>query len=121
MAADQGKAEENFGFEFETEGLGRVCCRPLNFKLLFKFTDLIKSAPDTVPDFVCALLSVVGEQRDAAGAEGSRSRRNRRKPSQIKNSSNSQHDSSKPPIGLDQAGRQNRQQKAVKNAHMVRG
>jgi hypothetical protein len=66
VAADQGKAKENFGFEFETEGLGRVHCRPLNFKLLFQFTDLIKSAPDTVPDFVCSLLSVVGERRDAA-------------------------------------------------------
>jgi hypothetical protein len=69
VAADQSKAEENFGFEFETEGLGRVCCRPLNFKLLFKFTDLIKSAPDTVPDFVCSLLSVIGERRDAAVPE----------------------------------------------------
>lgn len=66
MAADQGKAEEDFGFEFETEEFGRVCCHPLNFKLLFKFTDLTKSAPDTVPDFVCSLLSVVGERRDAA-------------------------------------------------------
>jgi len=69
VAADQGKAEENFGFEFETEGLGRVCCRPLNFKLLFKFTDLIRSVPDTVPDFVCTLLSVVGERWDAAVPE----------------------------------------------------
>jgi hypothetical protein len=69
VAADQSRAEEDFGFEFETEGLGRVCCRPLNFKLLFKFTDLIKSAPDTVPDFVCSLLSVVGERRDAAVPE----------------------------------------------------
>ena len=70
MAVDQSKAEEDFGFEFETEGLGRVCCRPLNFKLLFRFTDLIKSVPDTVPDFVCSLLSVVGERRDAAVPEG---------------------------------------------------
>ncbi|MGO9060955.1 MAG: hypothetical protein ACLQU2_26765 [Candidatus Binataceae bacterium] len=69
MAADQGKAEEHFSFEFETEKLGRVCCRPLNFKLLFRLTDLVKSAPDTAPDFVCALLSVVGERRDAAVSE----------------------------------------------------
>jgi len=40
VAADQGKAEEHFSFEFETEKLGRVCCRPLNFKLLFRLTDL---------------------------------------------------------------------------------
>jgi hypothetical protein len=70
VAVDESNAEEHLGFELETEGLGRVCCRPLNLKLLFKFTDLIKSAPDTVPDFVCSLLSVVGERRDAAVPEG---------------------------------------------------
>lgn len=66
MAADQGKAEEHFSFEFETEKFGRVCCRPFNLKLLFRFTDLIKGAPDTVRDFICALLSVIGKRRDAA-------------------------------------------------------
>jgi hypothetical protein len=69
VQADRGKAEEHFSFEFEAEKLGRVCCRPLNLKLLFRFTNLIKSAPDSVRDFVCALLSVVGERRDAAVPE----------------------------------------------------
>jgi len=69
VVVDQSKAEEHSCFEFETEKLGRVCCRPLNFKLLFRFTDLIKSAPDTVPDFVCTLLSIIGERRDAAVPE----------------------------------------------------
>jgi hypothetical protein len=64
--AGQGKAEEQLGFEFETEKLGRVYCRPLNFKRLFRLTDLTKRAPDTVPDFLCALLSVVGQRRDIA-------------------------------------------------------
>lgn len=74
MAADQGRAEEHLGFEFETEKLGRVYCRPLDFKLLFRFTDLIKRAPDTAPDFICALLSVIGERRDAAAEERAISR-----------------------------------------------
>ena len=69
MAVDQGKAEEHLGFEFETERLGRVCCRPLDFKLLFRFTDLLKRTPDTVPDFISALLSVVGERCNAAVPE----------------------------------------------------
>jgi hypothetical protein len=68
VAVVQGRAEEP-GFEFETENLGRIRFRPLNFKLLFRFIDLIKSEPDSAPNFVCALLSVVGEREDASVPE----------------------------------------------------
>src|SRR5215469_14020608 len=72
MSEDQVRVRDNSGFEFETETLGRIHCWPFDLKLLFRFVDLMKVAPDTVRDCVCALLSVVGERWDPTAFEDRR-------------------------------------------------
>lgn len=52
------------GFEIGTAKLGRIRCRSLSPELLFKCTDGRKRAPDTVREFICLLLSIVGERQD---------------------------------------------------------
>jgi hypothetical protein len=69
VSEDQVRVIENSRFEFEAETLGRIYCRPFDLKLLFRFIDLIKLAPDTVRDCVCSLLSVVGERLNDAVPE----------------------------------------------------
>jgi hypothetical protein len=121
VARDQDKAEEHLGFDFETEKLGRVYCRLLNFKLLFRFTALTKSAPDTVPDFLWALLSVVGERRDDAAPEDRAISWDQAKALTDQELEQFAANTSKPPIGSDQAGGHNRQLKALTNARIVNG
>src|SRR5215472_18517317 len=72
MSEDQVRVRDNSGFEFETETLGRIHCWPFDLKLLFRFVDLMKLAPDTVRACACALLSVVGERWDPASFENRR-------------------------------------------------
>jgi hypothetical protein len=65
VAEERNRATEDSGFDFETKTLGHIRCHPLDLEVLFRFTDLVKAAPETVRECICSLLSAAGERWDA--------------------------------------------------------